>query len=119
MARPAANLHRPVLLVVVAIGLANIIAFDLVGSLLGGDAGNGKVVDARHFLNSHGAYTEVSRAVFTYSLWHARSLVVTTPLAGLAAMVWYGTMPADGGWTVNRLVRMIRDASAAMRRKPP
>jgi hypothetical protein len=64
-------------------GLANFAAF-IVGSLyLGGDALSGKAVAGHYFLSSHGYLTEISRATFTYSEWHARSVFITHPLAML------------------------------------
>jgi hypothetical protein len=51
---------------------------------IGGDAYNGKIVGGDHFyVAEHGKFTEVSEAVYTYSLWHVRSLFVTHPLAML------------------------------------
>jgi hypothetical protein len=44
---------------------------------------NGKIGGGHFYLASHGKFTEVSEAVYAYSLWHARSLFVTHPLAML------------------------------------
>ncbi len=70
--------------VVAVLGILNFVAFFIVSSLLGGDAMNGKVEAGRYFVSSHGRLTEVTADVFTFSLWHVRSLFVTHPLAMLA-----------------------------------
>ncbi|WP_157182247.1 hypothetical protein [Methylobacterium sp. WSM2598] len=80
-----------VLLGLIAVGATNFIAFSIAAAFLGGDAGNGKIVNGHYFLGSHGTYTEVSEAVFTYSLWHVRSLFITHPLAGLAVLSLFKT----------------------------
>lgn len=72
------------------LGMANF-AFAAIGSvLLGGDAMNGTTEDGRYYLGNHGSYTEVSKAIFTYSLWHWRSIFVTHPLAILCAALVNG-----------------------------
>ncbi len=48
---------------------------------LGGEAISGKSQDGLYYLGYRGTYTEVSRFVFTYSLFHTLSLFVTHPLA--------------------------------------
>jgi len=70
-----------------ALGILNFIVFIIVASLIGGDAGNGKIVGGHFYLASHGKLTEVSEAVFTYSLWHVRSLFVTVPLSMIAGIL--------------------------------
>jgi hypothetical protein len=62
-------------------GIANLAVFMGVADQLGGDALNGRVEAGHYYLGSHGRLTEVSRDVFTYSWWHAVSLMVTQPLA--------------------------------------
>jgi hypothetical protein len=64
---------------------ANFTVFFFVAIYIGGDAISGKEVDGHYFLSNHGHLTEVSRAVFTYSLWHTRSVFVTHPLGFLSA----------------------------------
>jgi hypothetical protein len=71
------------LLAVGCLGVLNFVAFFIVAILIGGDAVNGKVVGGHFYLAEHGKFTEVSEAVFTYSLWHVRSLFITHPLAML------------------------------------
>ena len=59
--------------------------FVVVSHYIGGDALNGYSAGGRYYLDSKGHLTEVSRAVFAYSKWHAISLFVTHPLAAAAA----------------------------------
>jgi ABC-type maltose transport system permease subunit len=59
----------------------NFVVFFAVAVKIGGDAINGKIVDGHFYLANHEKLTEVSEAVFTYSLWHVRSLFITHPLA--------------------------------------
>jgi hypothetical protein len=53
--------------------------------LLGGDAANGGVQNGRYYLNSHGAYTEVSRGVYMHSWWHELSRPFTFALFAFVA----------------------------------
>jgi len=71
-----------------ALGIVNFIAFFAISVMIGGDALNGKIVNGHYFLGSHGHFTEVSANVFDYSAWHARSLIITHPLAIFAAYLW-------------------------------
>ena len=54
----------------------NFAVFISIDIYLGGDALNGYAKDGHYFLGSHGAYTEVSRFVWTYSYWHTISVIV-------------------------------------------
>jgi hypothetical protein len=74
--------------------LANFAAFMVGAVYLGGDALNGKAADGHYFLSNHGYLTEVSRAVFTYSEWHARSVFITHPVAILC------------GWLLSRDIKL-------------
>lgn len=76
---------RRALMIVAVLTAANFVAFMVGAVLVGGDAWNGKVEDGRYFLGDHGRLREVSAEVFTYSLWHARSMIATHPIAMLAA----------------------------------
>lgn len=69
----------------------NFMAFWFVGVALGGDAVVGKVEGGHYYLASHGRYTEVSRAVWTYIRVHTISVLITHPLGLLAGIgsVWY------------------------------
>jgi hypothetical protein len=64
--------------------LGNFVVFDIVASFLGRDAMNGYVQSGHFYLREHSRFTEVSRLVFPYSLWHARSIFVTHLLGSLA-----------------------------------
>ena len=67
------------------LGIANFAVFFIIALYMGGDVINGKIIDGRYFLSSHGRLTEVTQGVFTYSQWHTRSLFVTHPIAMLSA----------------------------------
>jgi hypothetical protein len=62
-----------------------------IASLIGGDALNGHVQHERYYLASHNAATEVSKAVYDYSWWHAvasiSQAVVTILLIGILSLV--------------------------------
>ena len=75
------NLVRRLSQCVGALGALNFVAAFAIDVLIGGDAANGKIGNGRYFLSNHGVFTEVSRAIFEYSLWHWRSVFVTLPLA--------------------------------------
>lgn len=76
---------------IIALALVNFVSYVLIAAQLGGDAINGLARDGHYYLMSHGAYTEVSETVFTYSRWHAYSLWCTHPL-GMLAMLWHGVL---------------------------
>ena len=77
-------------LTVVIVGLLNFILFLAGVFYLGGDAWNGKVEGQKYYVwgyhDGHKGYTEVSQAAFDYSKWHVYSVMVTWPLAILAAI---------------------------------
>lgn len=68
----------------IALCFLNFATFVVVAYFLGGDAESGKVVDGNFFLGYKGKFTEVSEGVYTYSLWHIRSLAATFPLFFIA-----------------------------------
>jgi hypothetical protein len=78
------NFHYRCLQFFVGLGVLNFLAFFIGAFVLGGDAGNGKIVGGHFYLAEHGKLTDVSETVYTYSLWHVRSVFVTHPLAMLA-----------------------------------
>jgi hypothetical protein len=78
------------LAVATCLGLLNFFTFMVVSSLIGGDAANGYVEHGHYYLRDHARITEVPKAVFEYSRWHARSLWLTHPIAGFASMMWIG-----------------------------
>jgi hypothetical protein len=77
------QLRYRLLLAICALGVLNFLVFVVVASAIGGDAVNGKAVRGHFYLAMHGRLTEVREAVYTYSLWHVRSLLITHPLAML------------------------------------
>jgi hypothetical protein len=82
---PAVKRVLPVLAIAAfVIGFANFMWFFAESVNLGGDALNGFVRDGRYFVVSHGAATEVSKATWEWSRFHALSVFVTHPLAILA-----------------------------------
>jgi hypothetical protein len=52
----------------------------IVASLLGGDAFGGKVESGRYYLGDHDRYTEVNRALYTYSRIHMMSMIGSLPI---------------------------------------
>jgi hypothetical protein len=71
------------------VALINFVSFIGIADYLGGDALNGHQAGGHYFLSNHGKLTEVSRAVFTYSQWHAGSLFITHPLALLVGWICF------------------------------
>ena len=69
------------------IAVADFVSFIAGVWYFGGDALNGHQAAGHYFLSNQGQLTEVSRAVFEYSRWHALSLFVTFPPAMLVG--WY------------------------------
>jgi hypothetical protein len=81
---PLTSSRYQALLLVIALCFLNFAAFAVVAYFVGGDAGNGKVVEGNFYLGYKGKFTEVSEGVYAYSLWHLRSLAVTFPLSFVA-----------------------------------
>jgi hypothetical protein len=77
------NLEYRSLLAICVLCLSNFVGFFIVALVIGGDAVNGKAVGGHFYLANHGRLTEVSEGVYTYSLWHVRSLFITHPVAML------------------------------------
>ncbi len=65
----------------------NFIAYWIIGFSLGGDALNGHSSNGKYFLTMHGADTEVSYAVYVYSLIHSL-ITITSPLWIVAIRVF-------------------------------
>lgn len=70
-------------------GILNFFVFLAGTSYLGGDAVNGKQMDGKYFVASHGKLTEVSKSVFLYSRLHVFSLFITHPAAMIAGIASY------------------------------
>jgi hypothetical protein len=65
----------------------NFLVFLILSSLFGGDAMGGKIHDGHYFLNSHGAFLEVSCFVYQYSRLHTASLFVTLPIGAICLIL--------------------------------
>jgi hypothetical protein len=79
--------HFPLMAASLAICVANLWVFVLVGSVIGGDALSGYEEHGRYFLRARGRTTEVSQFVFAYSKWHAISTMIS-PLVIVAGWLW-------------------------------
>jgi len=73
---------------VFAVAIVNFGTFVVVAVSIGGDALNGHETAGHYFLSNHGTLTEVGRATFEYSKWHAISVFITHPLALFVGWKW-------------------------------
>jgi len=64
----------------IAAGL-NLALFFILTIYLGGEAGNGTIVDTQFLLNNHGTFVEATESEFRSSLFLSRLLFITYPLA--------------------------------------
>lgn len=69
---------------VVILGIINFWAFIIISVAIGGDALNGRVIDGRYFVMSHGTFTEVTQTVWIASRIHTVVTFVSFPGVGLA-----------------------------------
>src|SRR5207248_8596590 len=69
------------------IAFINFTVYWVAALCLGGDALNGYARDGHYYLGSHGAYTEVSRAVWRYSYCHTISTWVTHGLVFITGAI--------------------------------
>jgi hypothetical protein len=74
---------------VIVIAVVNFLSAALVAQFIGGDALNGYEKAGRYFLRHHGALTEVSWAVSTYSRCHFVSVFFTHLAAALTLLLHY------------------------------
>jgi hypothetical protein len=83
-------------LTAVIVGFLNFFWFMGESTALGGDGLNGYTRDGKFFLGSHGTYTEVSEAVWTWSRLHGASVLITHPLllAGMFYLLIRHVFPA-------------------------
>lgn len=88
------GMQRRTLRWVVFTGVGNFLIFVVVAAYLGGDALSGGAAAGHYFVSQHGHLTEVSRAAFLYSQWHARSLLLTHPLVLVCA--WLASRKPQG-----------------------
>jgi hypothetical protein len=68
-------------LIAIVIGFGNFFWFFAESVALGGDGLNGYAREGHYYVGSHGSYTEVSRAAWTWSRLHGASVFITHPLA--------------------------------------
>ena len=87
MSRRAKSIFIPVFF----IAFINFSFFIAVNECIGGDAINGYMKDGHYFSGSHGAYTEVSKAVWTYSYYHTVSMWVSHSLVFILAAIFMMT----------------------------
>lgn len=89
-------------------GMLNCGVFALVACVIGGDAMNGHIKNGRYYVRDKRRVTEVSRTVWMYSYYHARSIWITHPLCVLGALVMTSlsprrtprwTMPQSDDWS--------------------
>jgi len=59
------------------IAILNFASFFMIALRIGGDAWNGCRKNGSFFLGSHGKYTAVSEALWTYSYYHVLSVWIT------------------------------------------
>ncbi|HEX5823950.1 MAG TPA: hypothetical protein VFY18_05750 [Candidatus Limnocylindrales bacterium] len=71
----------------IVVGFINFFWFFAESAALGGDALNGNVRAGHYFVGSHGSYTEVSEAAWTWSRVHGISVFITHPIA-IAGMAY-------------------------------
>lgn len=76
---------RAVLQTLFVIGVLNFVACMAVALMIGGDALNGGVEDGRYYLSNHGRLTEVSAGLYSYSLVHTVSVLITSAIAVASA----------------------------------
>jgi hypothetical protein len=76
---------------VASAAVINFLAFVLGSLYLGGDALNGSARAGRYFVCAHGACTEVSKAIWNYSYWHALSACAGIILAFAVIAVFLNT----------------------------
>jgi len=73
------------------VALINFASYVIIAQYIGGDAINGHQAGGHYYLSNHGHLTEVSRAVFEYSVWHTISVFVTHGLAFLTGWLAFKT----------------------------
>ena len=67
---------------------ANLLAFLVIGTVIGGMAFDGKRTATGFYLGSGADFLEVSELTYLYSLWHGISVVVTLPIAIVLFLVF-------------------------------
>jgi len=106
------------------VAIINFAVFIIIELKLGGDAVNGYEKDGKYFLASHGAYTEVSEAVWTYSYYHAIAVFIThsSVFVGAAVAIWHSSkrkkkIAEQGAFTGRRDSASVSNLPSAARRQ--
>jgi hypothetical protein len=83
-------------LIAIVVGFVNFFGFMAESAALGGDGLNGYARDGHYYVASHGSYTEVSEAAWTWSRIHGVSVFITHPLAmaGMAYLLFRFVFPS-------------------------
>lgn len=83
-------------LLAIVVGFVNFFWFWAESASIGGDALNGYASGDRYYVMSHGSYTEVSEATWTWSRVHALSVFITHPflLASMAYLLFRFGFPS-------------------------
>lgn len=78
--------------VVFGVAIINFLAFLIVSALIGrGDYAHGEIIDGHYYLSGFFGKNEVPFIIYNYSIIHAKSLLVTHPLALIAGWVHFIT----------------------------
>lgn len=80
-----------ILYVLLVLCILNFVAFGAISLAIGGDAMAGYEKQGHYYVSDHGHETEVSQGVWTYSLWHARSIVATHTIGFVTFLAIAGT----------------------------
>jgi len=78
-----------------ALAFPNFVIFWLITVYLGGDALNGFIKNSHYFVCAHGACTEVSKSIWTFSYWHAISAYAGIVLIFIEAAILVNTKDID------------------------
>jgi hypothetical protein len=95
--------------VIFAVAIVNFLAFLIVSTLIGrGNYPHSEIIDGHYYLNGFFGKNEVSFIVYIYSIIHAKSLLVTHPLAIIAGWIHFMT----GGYgRIRQLPNLLKTAS--------
>jgi len=85
--------------------LINMVSFVVIGNLLGGDALNGEIQGAHYYLGGGEEPIEVSKAVFTYSQFHATSFIISHFTVIAAGFIYWLTGGSSGWKSVTNSIR--------------
>ena len=77
---------KKIMLVFIVITVINFLLFLLFSLIIGGTATNGKIVGGQYYVGDHGAYREVPRLVYEYSLYHFYAVIVSVLFLGFPSV---------------------------------